>query len=380
MTIKVVSIVSRMNLGGVAVLLSDLHDSLSEPEFLHYLITGKCTANEIDILEYRTQDSRIIKIEDMGRSLSFFKDFSTLLELRKVLTKINPDIVHTHTSKAGVVGRLATLTLRNRPKIVHTFHGHHLYGYFSKLMVAIMVLIEKFLALRSDLLVADSKQVQLDLQEHGVGKKQNWRVIAPGIRNLAKINKSEARVKFDLKSNDLIISWVGRFTDIKNPLLALRSLNEITPEVRERTKLIMLGDGELLEDCKTYSRHENLDVTFAGWESDIAPYLAASDLLLMSSKNEGFGMVIAEAGFYGVPTVSTDVGGVREFIIDDLNGALVAPNPSDIANKLEYLLENPDVRRSMGQMAEKTTIERFTSEIFTFQHKDAYRKLLSPNE
>jgi len=366
-----------MNLGGVAVLLSDLHDSLHEPEFIHYLITGKCANNEIDILDGRELDPRIIKLESMGRSLGFFKDISTFLELRKLLKEIEPDVVHTHTSKAGVVGRLAALSLKSTPKVVHTFHGHHLYGYFSKLMVEAMVFVEKLLAANTDLLVADSKQVQIDLQGRGVGRNQKWRVIAPGIRNLQVIDRADARNRLVLSSSDFVMSWVGRFTNIKNPLLALQALSEI--KSIKKLKLIMLGDGELLEECKKFSTKHNLGVTFAGWESNIAPYLAASDLLLMTSKNEGFGMVIAEAGFYAVPTVSTDVGGVREFIHNEKNGLLMEANAKSIAEKIELLIQNNEFRTSLGMRAKETTIQRFTVEIFVADHKDAYRQLLSPD-
>jgi glycosyltransferase involved in cell wall biosynthesis len=365
-----------MNLGGVAVLLSDLHNSLNKPDFIHYLITGKCAVNEIDILENREPDSRIIKIESMGRSLSPLKDVNTFLELRRTLKAINPDIVHTHTSKAGVVGRLAALSLQEKPKIIHTFHGHHLYGYFSKFMVEIMLSIEKFLAHFSDLLVADSKQVQIDLQSRGVGRNRNWRVIAPGIRKLAKIEKSEARANLGFSSNDFVVSWVGRFTDIKNPLLALNAFIELTRDSHEKPTLIMVGDGELLEECKKYAAKYGVAVWFTGWESDIAPYLAASDLLLMTSKNEGFGMVIAEAGFYSVPTVSTDVGGVREFIIDKKNGILVTANAESIANQIELLIRDKELRALIGNEARKSTESRFTAEIFVADHKDAYLKLV----
>ena len=143
-----------MNLGGVAVLLSDLHDLLPSQEFSHVLITGVCADNEIDIFADRKNDPNIIRIPTMGRAPSLLKDISSFFSLRKILKSLSPDIVHTHTSKAGVLGRIAAVTLGKRISVVHTFHGHHLYGYFSKLIVKVMILTERVLATKTNLFVA----------------------------------------------------------------------------------------------------------------------------------------------------------------------------------------------------------------------------------
>lgn len=377
MPIKVVSIVSRMNLGGVAVLLSDLHDLLPSQEFSHFLITGVCADNEIDIFADRKNDPNIIRLETMGRAPSLIKDISSFFSLRKILKQLNPDIVHTHTSKAGVLGRIATISLRKQISIVHTYHGHHLYGYFSKLIVKIMIITERFLAHKTDLFVADSKQVMIDLKNAGVGNKNSWKVIPPGIRTLVPITRESARRVLKIDSNSFVICWIGRFTDIKNPLLALQSFNALPDELRHRSHLIMLGEGELLQECKDYANAHSLKVLFPGWETNIAPYLASANLLLMTSKNEGFGMVIAESGYFGVPTVSTDVGGVREFIEDGVNGILVQAEPEQIAATILALSQDSPKLLSLGVKAKETTLHRFTVATFVNDHKVAYTELVS---
>ena len=376
MPIKVVSIVSRMNLGGVAVLLADLHESLSAPEFSHTLITGVCAENEIDILNGHAEDSSIIQIKTMGRAPSVLGDISTFFTLRKALKQISPDIVHTHTSKAGVLGRIAAISLRKNISIVHTYHGHHLYGYFSKFIVNVIVLIERLISLKTNLLIADSTQVMVDLKKVKVGSKNIWRVIPPGIRSLNIMSREDARSEINIEENVFIICWIGRFAEIKNPLLALTSYNQLPSKVRNISSMIMIGEGKLMPECKEYSEKNNLNVVFPGWESNIGPYLAAANVLLITSKNEGFGMVIAEAGFFGVPSLSTDVGGVREFIEDGVNGILVQANPFDIASNIMTLSSDLKKVTQLGVMARKTTLEKFTVETFVGGHKKVYRELI----
>ena len=377
MPIKVVSVVSRMNLGGVAVLLSDLHDLLPSQEFSHVLITGVCADNEIDIFAERENDPNVIQIKTMGRAPSLTRDISSFLSLRRILKTLNPDIVHTHTSKAGVLGRIAAISLRKQISIVHTYHGHHLYGYFSKLIVKLMIITERLLAMKSHLLVADSKQVMVDLTSAGVGIKNSWKVIPPGIRTLIPISRDSARKELRIEDNQFVICWIGRFTDIKNPLLAIQSFQALPFEFRNNSKLIMLGEGELLSDCINYAKEHKLDVAFPGWQTNIAPYLASANLLLMTSRNEGFGMVIAESGFFGLPTVSTDVGGVREFINDGINGVLVQADAVNIASAIFTLSQNPTTLARLAEEARKTTLEKFTLNAFVNGHKEAYRGLVA---
>jgi glycosyltransferase involved in cell wall biosynthesis len=365
-----------MNLGGVAVLLSDLHKSLTAPEFSHTLVTGVCAGNEIDILNRDAVDSSIIQIKTMGRAPSVLGDISTFFSLRKVLKQISPDIVHTHTSKAGVLGRIAAISLRKNISIVHTYHGHHLYGYFSKFIVDMIILIERLISLKTDLFIADSTQVMVDLKKEKVGSKNLWRVIPPGIRPLKILSSGEARNELGVGMDIFVICWVGRFAEIKNPMLALTSYHQLPSRVRDTSLMIMIGEGELMQQCKKYSEKNNLNIVFPGWESNIGPYLAAANILLITSKNEGFGMVIAEAGFFGVPSLSTDVGGVREFIEDGINGVLVQANPIDIASHIITLSSDLKKITQLGAMARKTTQRRFTVEIFVSEHKKVYRDLI----
>jgi glycosyltransferase involved in cell wall biosynthesis len=376
MAIRVVTIVSRMNLGGVAVLLTDLHQSLNDKEFSHTLITGVCSSDEIDVLDSQRGDRNIIKLKTMGRAPSLVADLKTFLKLRKLLSGIAPDIVHTHTSKAGVLGRLAAISIRRDITVIHTYHGHTLYGYFAKIIVKVNILIEQILAVKTDLLIADSTQVMIDLKKVRIGDKRAWIVIPPGIRSLQKISKKLARNRIGVGNGIFLICWIGRFAEIKNPLLALKSFKNLPLNVRTKAEMVMVGEGMLLEESISYVNENKLNVNFAGWNSDISPYLAASDLLLVSSKNEGFGMVIAEAGFFKIPAISTNVGGVREFIKNGSNGILAESNPEDISERILKLYKNPITLKRLGLNAHKTTLEKFTINSFIESHKSIYRQIL----
>ena len=379
MPIKVVSIVSRMNLGGVAILLKEIHKDLNTADYDHTLITGVCSVNELDILADSGNLSKIIQVNKMSRKPSILEDFSSFFEIRKILKEISPDIVHTHTSKAGVLGRIAALSLRKNLCIVHTFHGHHIYGYFSKTIVKIIIFAEQILGNYSDLLIADSVQVKDDLRKVGIGKSKSWRVITPGVRELAQISNKEARSRLAVDKDTFTICWIGRFVDIKNPILALTAYSMLNSFEKSHSKFIMVGDGELLEKCKAFAKANDLNVSFPGWEMNIAPFLAASNLLLLTSRNEGFGMVLAESGQYGVPALSTDVGGVREFIENNENGILVEAYPEAIASTISYLMKNPTSLIKLGEDARKTSAEKFSMDNFIQKHKEIYLDLNQKN-
>jgi glycosyltransferase involved in cell wall biosynthesis len=379
MPIKVVSIVSRMNLGGVAILLKEIHKDLNTADYDHTLITGVCSVNELDILADSGNLSKIIQVNKMSRKPSILEDFSSFFEIRKILKEISPDIVHTHTSKAGVLGRIAALSLRKNLCIVHTFHGHHIYGYFSKTIVKTIIFAEQILGNYSDLLIADSVQVKDDLRKVGIGKSKSWRVITPGVRELAQISNKEARSRLAVDKDMFTICWIGRFVDIKNPILALTAYSMLNSFEKSHSKFIMVGDGELLEKCKAFAKANNLNVSFPGWEMNIAPFLAASNLLLLTSRNEGFGMVLAESGQYGVPALSTDVGGVREFIENNENGILVEAYPEAIASTISYLMKNPTSLIKLGENARKTSAEKFSMDNFIQKHKEIYLDLNQKN-
>jgi glycosyltransferase involved in cell wall biosynthesis len=375
--VKIVTVVSRMNVGGVASLLIGYMENLDKNKFEHVLITGNCEDNETDLLKQTNFEGKVIYLQNLKRSVGVFKDLITFIEMRKILKSLSPDIVHTHTAKAGLIGRLSSLSLRNKPLIIHTYHGHLLYGYFSALISFLIVTIERVLAWGTNLLIADSMQVKIDLLNYGVGKEKNWQVVSPGIRKLPNIESDVARNELGISKAANLICWIGRFTNIKNPMLAAQSFSTLKNKTNKKFTMIMVGDGELFTSVQEYISNNKLDIKLVGWKTNVSNFLAASDILLLTSKNEGFGMVIAEAGWYGKPTISTKVGGVTEFISNGETGVLVDSNEDDISDAISLLFEDRSLMNKIGANAKKQTNNLFTSEIFTKKHEEIYLKILN---
>ena len=375
--VKIVTVVSRMNVGGVASLLIGYMENLDKNKFEHVLITGNCEDNETDLLKQTNFEGKVIYLQNLKRSVGVFKDLITFIEMRKILKSLSPDIVHTHTAKAGLIGRLSALSLRNKPLIIHTYHGHLLYGYFSALISFLIVTIERVLAWGTNLLIADSMQVKIDLLNYGVGKEKNWQVVSPGIRKLPNIESDVARNELGISKDANLICWIGRFTNIKNPMLAAQSFSTLKNKTNKKFTMIMVGDGELFTSVQEYISNNKLDIKLVGWKTNVSNFLAASDILLLTSKNEGFGMVIAEAGWYGKPTISTKVGGVTEFISNGETGVLVDSNEDDISDAISLLFEDRSLMNKIGANAKKQTNNLFTSEIFTKKHEEIYLKILN---
>lgn len=365
-----------MNVGGPATLLADFSNSLNPEEFEHTLITGRCEENEIDYLDNNSIKCKVIYIEGVGRSILPIKDVVSFFKLIWLLLKLKPSIVHTHTSKAGVLGRLAAIIAAPRSKRIHTFHGHLLYGYFSQFVSNQIILLETLLAKLSHVLIAVSEEVAAKLREEGVGRTARWEVIHPGISVSSNVSPAEAQLELKLPTDKFIISWIGRFAEIKNPILALNSLTHLNSEVLNKLVLVMAGDGELKTECEELARSLHLPVIFLGWTDKVEVLLAASNLLWMTSKNEGLPVVIIEAAAKGVPTISTNVGGVGDFISDGLNGFLTNQKPETIAQALSESINNPNQLEIMGSKAKDLMHREFSGARYLEKHVNLYNDLL----
>ena len=376
MALRIVSIVSRMNVGGPAVLLHELATGLEDKNFEHILISGRCGINEIDYLETHSLRSKVIYLNRMGRKVLLFDDLIAFFQLIWTLRKLSPDIVHTHTSKAGLIGRLASLIAKPSAKRVHTFHGHLLYGYFSNLARNLVIISERVLARISDALIAVSTQVKSDLLQVRVGHLSHWEVITPSIKPVT-MEKLHSRASLFISEDTFLISWVGRFTSIKDPILALKALDEVLQKGILNICLVMAGDGELLDECRDFAASRNLPVRFLGWQTDVLPALCAADLLLMTSRNEGMPVVILEAASFSVPTLSTRVGGVGEFISNNKTGFLVQRDSQQIANQIIHLMENKNALLDTGRVASKLLASNFNLEQYISKHINLYTSLMS---
>jgi glycosyltransferase involved in cell wall biosynthesis len=365
-----------MNVGGVSVVIAGLMENIDSDQFSIVTVTGDCEDNEIELPGVDNLPGEIIRVKSLKRSLGVLSDFKSIIDVWKIITRVKPQIVHTHTSKAGVVGRIASLIASRDIVLVHTYHGHLLYGYYSKLISSFIVIVERLLARHTSKLIADSSQVKKDLMNIKIGHEDKWLVISPGIRNTPVLEKNKCRSILKYHNKEKIICWIGRFTDIKNPFLALDSFEIISHGMAD-CRLVMVGGGHLLESVRIRALKDDLKVEFTGWLPDPSIYLCSADLLLLTSKNEGFGLVLAEAGWYGIPSLSTNVGGVNEFIIDNDSGFLVNEDKYNIADKAISVLSNTEFLAEVGKRASILTKKRFTALAFTKNHEALYQTLIN---
>ena len=372
MATRVVSIISRMNLGGPAKLLVDFINHIPDDEFEHILITGRCEPDETDLLDTHKIKSQVIYIDDVKRSIFIINDLKAFIKLYIILLKLKPAIVHTHLSKAGVLGRVASRMSNPKTILIHTFHGHLLNGYFNKFKVKIIVGLEKFLSSFTHTLIAVSHDVKDKYHSLGIGRKSKWQVINPGIRNFTNVDQGIVD-KARSKNKTFNLIWIGRFAEIKNPKLALEVLGILQNSSDFSFHLTMVGDGKLFDDCKKFAQHKNLKVDFAGWKADVSHELAQADLLLFTSENEGFGMVVVEAALAGVLVLSTNSGGITDFIKNKVTGIIVDQSPNDFAKAvLEICAANKEFSEIVTN-ARTLAVSDFSADAYVERHLKLYR-------
>jgi glycosyltransferase involved in cell wall biosynthesis len=363
-----------MNVGGPAILIDGLIQGLPKEDFAHHLITGCCAANEIDYLDTHPNLEKQIsvhRLKSLGRTILPTKDFRTLVETIRLIKEIKPDIVHTHTSKAGIIGRIAARIASPKSTIIHTFHGHLLYGYFSPLKTKLIIFSERLLSRITDVLVAVTSQIERDLRHVGIGTSRRWEVIHPGVNkvDLKKIAKVDRATKH--------LVWIGRFTDIKNPNLAVEIMDSLSKLSGAAVYLTMVGDGELLASMQSLAETKQLSIEFAGWQTDVYPYLQDADALLLTSKNEGLPIVMLEAASMGIPTFGTNVGGISEFISDGSTGFFVDQTANQAAKYISSTLLNDEVMSRVGITAKNKYQKGFSMDSFVESHSRLYKSLIN---
>ena len=373
--IKVMQIIARMNVGGPAVLVADLMRNLDSQKFSTVLITGYCDENESDYLDEVAHDVAAVRIPGLGRSVSPLKDLGAYFLLIKEIRAFKPDVIHTHTAKAGVLGRLAGLIARPQAKRVHTFHGHLLHGYFSSGKTRLVITLEKVLGFITHKFVAIGNVVKNDLVRAGIAPESKFEVIYPGLQELDRYPQTQAQSALGLDQSKEYVVFVGRLTSIKRPerLIDLaRFLKVKYPD----SWLLIAGAGELLESLSAQAENEVLPVTFLGWRKDIGAILSASDIAVLCSDNEGIPLTLIQASQAGLPIVSTDVGSVSDIVISGTTGLLTAVSSEGLIQGVATLLDEPELGRRFGKVGEERAKEFFSSRAMVERHQRLYSQSL----
>jgi len=374
--IRILRIIARMNVGGPAWQVSVLTRGLDEHRFESRLVVGDVGEGEADFIALRDPDLPALKIPALGRSVRFGDDLRAFVAIRRAIRDYRPDIVHTHTAKAGVLGRLAAATCRV-PVRVHTFHGHVLHGYFNRWVTRLVRIVEGLLARRTTALVAVGERVRDELLGAGIGRSDQYVVIPPGVALEARPDRVSARNGLGLPLNRPLVLFVGRLTAVKRPDRLIEAM-ALVLDTRPDAVLAIAGEGELLEETRSRAEPLGESVRFLGWQRDIAGLYAAADCMVLTSDNEGMPVTLIEAAMAGVPSVTTDVGSAREVVLDGVTGLVVAPDAAAVADGLVRLLDN-DLRHRMGAAARARAEAEFDTRRLITDHESLYERLVAAN-
>ena len=334
--VRVARIITRLNIGGPSIQAAMLSDRLRDHGFDTLLIHGRLAEGEGD-MSYLLQGTpvRTSYIPAMRRSVSPLADVRAVAKILRELDGFKPHIVHTHTAKAGTIGRAAAFAYnrlaRTPARTVHTYHGHSLEGYFRH--AGPFIAIERLLARATDRLVAISPRIAADLRDHYlIGRPEQWRIVPLGfdLAPLAEIDapaRADARRALAIDPDTPVVTIVGRLTAIKQHDLFLRVAGSVH-DTHPAALFVIVGDGERREELEALTRRLGLGgrVRFLGWRKDLAAVYGATDVCVLTSRNEGTPVAVIEALAAGVPVVSTDVGGVRDVIDEPVLGAIAPDN------------------------------------------------------
>ena len=360
---RVLHVIARLNVGGTARYITQLANELPKHGIETFVATGFVQGNEVE--DPSAQSIQVIRIPALGRSINPIKDHLARKQLDKIISEIKPDIIHTHTSKAGYITRM-----KKQPvPVIHTFHGHLLddpefSGFKSKVIIA----IERKLAKKSAKLVTVGEIVGQELLHHHIGVKEQYTSIAPGVVALNVTPRTEALKNCGVADNaQPIIGWIARVTGVKNPMKALEVARAIP-----NAQFVIAGGGDLLEDVIAAAP---ANVTVLGW-AKAEDLFGASDVILSTSENEGMPVALIEAQLAGKPVVATNVGSVSEVIADGETGLVTDKNPRSLITALNTLIGDTDKRTAMSTLAASRANSLFSVDRMINAHIALYKSIV----
>mgnify|MGYP003336868459 CR=1 FL=1 len=357
-------LITRLNVGGTSTWMLKLLSN-KKNNFEQILCFGSVDRYEVENKFYLRFNYRRIKY--LKKSINPMKDFLALLEIRKMLIEIKPDIINTHTFKSGVIGRIAVLTLLKKPQVVHTYHGHLLYGYFGLFKKFFYITTEKLLSKITDAFIINGNRVKDDLLKVKIISSSNYKVIFPST-NLRNVNLKQAKhfkSKLGIEKNAFVVGWMGRFTEIKRPELVLNIARELPND-----NFIMGGKGELFEKLKLLAPE---NVTFLNW-IDPKTFWSVCDIAILTSRNEAIPYALVEAASHKLPIIAPNTGSISD-ILSKENG-IFAEKEKDFVDAITYLKLNTKVRKKMGNVSRNIVKESYNDNTFTTMHFQIYKSLL----
>jgi glycosyltransferase involved in cell wall biosynthesis len=366
--VSVLRVIARLNVGGPALHVAYLSAGLADRGYATTLVAGSVGRGEESMAFVAEQTGvRVVTLPGLSREISPFHDVVAILRLARLLRRVRPQILHTHTAKAGAVGRIAALlTGGARPEIVvHTFHGHVLRGYFSPGKTSFFRLLERLLARVTTVLIAVSPEVRDDLVSLGVAPAEQFRVVRLGIELEERVRTARSRddvlARLGIDRQQFVVGWLGRMTGVKQTTDLLAALAHL----RDRgvdAALLLVGDGPDRLAFEERARELGLirHCFFLGYQEEVADWYVAMDAVALPSGNEGTPVTVIEALAACRPVAAYAVGGVPDVVRDGLDGFLVEPGDTDsLAARLAELAADPALRQRMGESGRARVLERY---------------------
>lgn len=401
---RVLRIIARLNIGGPAIQAIILSGPDMEPRYRSKLVSGQVGHGEGDMSYLALEQGlKPVTVPELGRDISPLNDLSGFLSLRRMIKRCRPSIVHTHTAKAGALGRLAVLSLNigrsnhRRIRTIHTFHGHVFHSYFGSLKSSAFRLIERWLARCTDRIIVLSPSQGRDIAfRYRIAKEESIRIVPLGLdlNPLRECDRHRSLMRPRLLPRDdlFCLGMIGRLTGIKNNHLVLEAAAELKRwgDLRGFYFLIV-GDGELREELERKTREKGIEeyVTFTGWQKDLSPFYAMLDGVVLTSRNEGTPVALIEAMAAGRPVISTKVGGVEDLlgspILKGDGGFEIAPRGILVSSGDTYALARAMIhlrekRNDTGMMVERArdfVMRNFFKERLITDIRSLYLELLT---
>ncbi len=367
--VRVLRIIARLNVGGPALHATLLTERLDPDRYDTLLVAGKEGPSEGNYLALRSRRlEQLVDLPALGREISGPRDATALVALLRLMRRERPQIVHTHTAKAGTLGRLAAC-LAGVPVVVHTYHGHVFRGYFSPAKTRFFVAAERWLARRTDRLLTVSPQVRRELLELGIGTPGQLVVVPLGLDldPLVAVGAATGggpRLELGIEPAAPVVAIVARLVPIKAHEVFFGAAS-IVSDRRPDVRFVVVGDGERRAELKALVERLALRraVRFLGWRADLPAIYREVDVVVLTSRNEGSPVSLIEAMAAGRPVVATRTGGVPDLVEDGVNGYLVEPDqPAAMAEAVLALLEDPGRREAFGDAGRQRVYPAFSAD------------------
>jgi glycosyltransferase involved in cell wall biosynthesis len=366
----VLQVIARLNLGGTAKYLITLNDGLNNVGIKSIVATGYVQTGEIEDPEIKKL--KPIRVKNLGRKISLTNDLKAAKEIQKVILKVNPDVIHTHTFKAGLLVRTQRnkieASLGKKINFVHTFHGHLFDDPEFRGVKAIAIKsIEKRLSKRSDQLITVGKIVKSDLDSKGIYGNNKTISIPPAVMQIKLQSKSSALKKYGVRDKNRVrVLWLARVTRVKNPQRVIEIAKKL-PEI----DFYLAGGGDLLELIK---RQAPRNLRVLGWQ-DAKSILHIADIFLSTSENEGMPIALIEAQLAAIPVVATNVGSVPEVILHNKSGLICSKLNDDLVPAIKKLAQSKSLRSKFGKAGRVHALKSFSEKNLISAHKKLYLKL-----